>query len=110
MKDDILEFSLNIISSILSRGFCNQYFIVGQFYVPLLRAEDNTTQPMIGQPWSPDSSKVPLNVAAGSWSPKDPLMAVKACAGPMTPSKVIFLNNTGSISLKHFELHRWCNC
>ena len=59
--------------------------------MPLLRAEDNTTQPMIGQPWSPDSSKVPLNVAAGSWSPKDPLMAVKACAGPMTPSKVIFL-------------------
>ncbi|XP_052077850.1 uncharacterized protein LOC127715730 [Mytilus californianus] len=64
----------------------------GQFYVPLLRAEDNSTQPLIGQPWSPDSSKVPLNVATGTWSPKDPLMAVKACAGPMTPSKAVLFH------------------
>ena len=59
----------------------------GQYYVPLLRSEDNTTQPMIGQPWSPDR-KGALNTLSPVFNPKDPLMAVKACAGPMTPSRV----------------------
>ncbi|OWF45782.1 Ankyrin repeat and LEM domain-containing protein 2 [Mizuhopecten yessoensis] len=59
----------------------------GQYYVPLVRSEDNTTQPVIGPPWSPDSKNPAMNVPFSSWSPKDPLMAVKACAGPMTPSR-----------------------
>ncbi|XP_061189226.1 ankyrin repeat and LEM domain-containing protein 2-like [Saccostrea echinata] len=59
----------------------------GQFFVPLLRSEDNSSQPFIGIPWSPESSRSTVNLPPLSWSPKDPLMAVKACAGPMTPSK-----------------------
>jgi len=68
-------------------------FVVGQYYVPLVRSEDNTTQPVIGHPWSPDMSKNPLNISLSSWNPKDPLMAVKACAGPMTPLKVLVKRN-----------------
>lgn len=63
--------------------------IPGQYFVPLLRSEDNSSQPFIGTPWSPESSRCGVNVPPMSWSPRDPLMAVKACAGPMTPSKVI---------------------
>lgn len=59
----------------------------GQYFVPLLRSEDNSSQPFIGTPWSPESSRCGVNVPPMSWSPRDPLMAVKACAGPMTPSK-----------------------
>lgn len=68
---------------------CGIISIPGQYFVPLLRSEDNSSQPFIGTPWSPESSRCGVNVPPMSWSPRDPLMAVKACAGPMTPSKVI---------------------
>lgn len=68
---------------------CTIIPIPGQYFVPLLRSEDNSSQPFIGTPWSPESSRCGVNVPPMSWSPRDPLMAVKACAGPMTPSKVI---------------------
>lgn len=68
---------------------CRIISIPGQYFVPLLRSEDNSSQPFIGTPWSPESSRCGVNVPPMSWSPRDPLMAVKACAGPMTPSKVI---------------------
>lgn len=68
---------------------CRIIAIPGQYFVPLLRSEDNSSQPFIGTPWSPESSRCGVNVPPMSWSPRDPLMAVKACAGPMTPSKVI---------------------
>ena len=65
-----------------------EIYFPGQYFVPLLRSEDNSSQPFIGTPWSPESSRCGVNLPPMSWSPKDPLMAVKACAGPMTPSKV----------------------
>ncbi|KFP81089.1 Ankyrin repeat and LEM domain-containing protein 2, partial [Acanthisitta chloris] len=64
-------------------------YLKGQYYVPLLRAEDNSSAPIIGTPWSPDktddgpqrtSSKYPGN-------PKDPVLSIRAFAGPMSPSK-----------------------
>ncbi|NWV14615.1 ANKL2 protein, partial [Ptilonorhynchus violaceus] len=64
-------------------------YLKGRYYVPLLRAEDNSSAPVIGAPWSPDqmddgpqrtSSKYP-------GSPKDPVLSIRAFAGPMSPSK-----------------------
>ncbi|XP_063171918.1 ankyrin repeat and LEM domain-containing protein 2 [Candoia aspera] len=61
----------------------------GQCYVPLFRAEDNASAPVIGAPWSPDqtdsSPLAPLPRRIGS--PKDPMLAVRAYAGPVSPSK-----------------------
>ncbi|KAJ8285999.1 hypothetical protein GJAV_G00033350 [Gymnothorax javanicus] len=57
-------------------------------YIPLLRATDNSSQPVIGAPWSPeplDAASPSLTRLAGS--PKDPVMAVRAFAGPLSPSK-----------------------
>ena len=57
--------------------------------MPLIRSEDNTAQPVIGTPWSPEHTRGGgVGTPPTSWGPKDPLMAVKACAGPMTPAKV----------------------
>ncbi|KAI4873796.1 hypothetical protein NFI96_017982 [Prochilodus magdalenae] len=58
---------------------------VYRFYVPLLRAADNSSQPVIGAPWSPEpmenrSPRLPR-------SPMDPVMTVRAFAGPLSPSK-----------------------
>ncbi|XP_071087020.1 ankyrin repeat and LEM domain-containing protein 2-like [Haliotis cracherodii] len=58
----------------------------GLCYVPLLRSEDNTTVPVIGQPWSPDHSS-DLTRSQVKKSPKDPTLAVRARAGPMSPSQ-----------------------
>ncbi|XP_018413127.1 PREDICTED: ankyrin repeat and LEM domain-containing protein 2 isoform X2 [Nanorana parkeri] len=57
----------------------------GHFYVPLLRAEDNSSFPIIGVPWSPEQPD--FSQSKYSVSPKDPLLAVRAFAGPMSPSK-----------------------
>uniref|UniRef100_A0A8B9J8U6 Ankyrin repeat and LEM domain-containing protein 2 n=1 Tax=Astyanax mexicanus TaxID=7994 RepID=A0A8B9J8U6_ASTMX len=62
----------------------NEY-LEDRFYVPLLRAADNSSQPVIGAPWSPEplenrSPRLPR-------SPMDPVMAVRAFAGPLSPSK-----------------------
>lgn len=61
----------------------------GQYYVPLIRSLDNSTQPVIGQPWSPDVNKSPADsngIPSSQMSPRDPLLSIKACAGPMSPS------------------------
>ncbi|XP_075688756.1 ankyrin repeat and LEM domain-containing protein 2 isoform X2 [Rhinoderma darwinii] len=58
----------------------------GHFYVPLLRAEDNSSFPVIGAPWSPEQTDS-LSQPRYCGSPKDPLLAVRAFAGPMSPSK-----------------------
>ncbi|XP_027588937.2 ankyrin repeat and LEM domain-containing protein 2 isoform X1 [Pipra filicauda] len=64
-------------------------YLKGRYYVPLLRAEDNSSAPVIGAPWSPDQMddgpqrtlfKYPGN-------PKDPVLSIRAFAGPMSPSK-----------------------
>ncbi|XP_051978817.1 ankyrin repeat and LEM domain-containing protein 2 [Xyrauchen texanus] len=62
----------------------NEY-LEDRLYIPLLRATDNSSQPVIGAPWSPEpmenlSTRLPR-------SPKDPVMAVRAYAGPLSPSK-----------------------
>uniref|UniRef100_A0A671S8E2 Ankyrin repeat and LEM domain-containing protein 2 n=1 Tax=Sinocyclocheilus anshuiensis TaxID=1608454 RepID=A0A671S8E2_9TELE len=62
----------------------NEY-LEDRLYIPLLRATDNSSQPVIGAPWSPEpmenqSPRLPR-------SPKDPVMAVRAFAGPLNPSK-----------------------
>uniref|UniRef100_A0A672T328 Ankyrin repeat and LEM domain-containing protein 2 n=1 Tax=Sinocyclocheilus grahami TaxID=75366 RepID=A0A672T328_SINGR len=62
----------------------NEY-LEDRLYIPLLRATDNSSQPVIGAPWSPEpmenqSLRLPR-------SPKDPVMAVRAFAGPLNPSK-----------------------
>ncbi|XP_060763724.1 ankyrin repeat and LEM domain-containing protein 2 [Neoarius graeffei] len=60
-------------------------YLEDRCYVPLLRAADNSTQPVIGAPWSPEpmekrSPRLPR-------SPRDPVMTVRAFAGPLSPSK-----------------------
>uniref|UniRef100_A0A8C6XVU1 Ankyrin repeat and LEM domain-containing protein 2 n=1 Tax=Naja naja TaxID=35670 RepID=A0A8C6XVU1_NAJNA len=61
----------------------------GQCYVPLFRAEDNATSPMIGAPWSPDQTESsPLaSLPRYLGSPKDPMLTVRAYAGPLSPAK-----------------------
>ncbi|NXX48470.1 ANKL2 protein, partial [Tricholaema leucomelas] len=64
-------------------------YLKGRYYVPLLRAEDNSSAPVIGAPWSPDqtddSPQKTLSKYTGS--PKDPVLSIRAFAGPMSPSK-----------------------
>ncbi|KFV39427.1 Ankyrin repeat and LEM domain-containing protein 2, partial [Tyto alba] len=64
-------------------------YLKGRYYVPLLRAEDNSSAPVIGAPWSPDqtddSPQRSLSKYAGN--PKDPVLSIRAFAGPMSPSK-----------------------
>lgn len=60
-------------------------YLEDRCYVPLLRAADNSAQPLIGAPWSPEpvenlSARLPR-------SPREPVMAVRAFAGPLSPSK-----------------------
>ncbi|KAK2586506.1 hypothetical protein KPH14_011401 [Odynerus spinipes] len=54
-----------------------------QYYVPVLRADDNTMQPVIGEPFSPTS---PLNFNS---DPMSPCIKVRAFAGPMTKSQAV---------------------
>uniref|UniRef100_A0A8C0IPV3 Ankyrin repeat and LEM domain-containing protein 2 n=1 Tax=Chelonoidis abingdonii TaxID=106734 RepID=A0A8C0IPV3_CHEAB len=64
-------------------------YLKGRYYVPLLRAEGNSSAPVIGAPWSPDQSDDnPLTaLPKHSGSPKEPVLSVRAFAGPMTPCK-----------------------
>uniref|UniRef100_A0AAQ6A257 Ankyrin repeat and LEM domain-containing protein 2 n=1 Tax=Amphiprion ocellaris TaxID=80972 RepID=A0AAQ6A257_AMPOC len=60
---------------------------INRCYIPLLRATDNTSQPIIGAPWSPESSESLSLIQRHTRSPMDPVMAVTAFAGPLSPSK-----------------------
>ncbi|KAL8180269.1 UNVERIFIED_CONTAM: hypothetical protein K2H54_018273 [Gekko kuhli] len=64
-------------------------YLKGQYYVPLFRAEDNASAPVIGTPWSPDQTEDSPHVSLPRYvgSPKDPVLTVRAYAGPMSPSK-----------------------
>ncbi|XP_058788716.1 ankyrin repeat and LEM domain-containing protein 2 homolog [Phymastichus coffea] len=54
-----------------------------QYYVPVLRAEDNSLQPTIGEPFSPVSPpRININ-------PINPKIEVRAFAGPMTKSQAL---------------------
>ncbi|XP_034955217.2 ankyrin repeat and LEM domain-containing protein 2 [Zootoca vivipara] len=66
----------------------------GQCYVPLFRAEDNASPPVIGPPvigapWSPDQPEDSPHASLPRYfaSPKDPVLTVRAYGGPMSPSK-----------------------
>jgi len=65
-------------------------FYQGRYYVPPLRAEDNSSAPVIGAPWSPDQTDESPQAALSKYtgSPKDPVLSIRAFAGPMSPSKV----------------------
>ncbi|NWW79269.1 ANKL2 protein, partial [Climacteris rufus] len=64
-------------------------YLKGRYYVPLLRAEDNSSAPVIGAPWSPDQMDdgPQRTLAKYPGSPKDPVLSIRAFAGPMSPSK-----------------------
>jgi len=55
-----------------------------------LRAEDNSSAPVIGVPWSPDQTDESPQRTLSKYigSPKDPVLSIRAFAGPMSPSKV----------------------
>ncbi|XP_043916604.1 ankyrin repeat and LEM domain-containing protein 2 [Protopterus annectens] len=64
-------------------------YLQDRCYIPLLRAEDNSVAPVIGTPWSPDPCDT-MSFVTGHrhlGSPKDPVLAVRAFAGPLSPSK-----------------------
>ncbi|XP_037232028.1 ankyrin repeat and LEM domain-containing protein 2 isoform X1 [Falco rusticolus] len=64
-------------------------YLKGRYYVPLLRAEDNSSAPVIGAPWSPDQidDSPQRTLPKYTGSPKDPVLSIRAFAGPMSPSK-----------------------
>ncbi|NWW45055.1 ANKL2 protein, partial [Pedionomus torquatus] len=64
-------------------------YLKGRYYVPLLRAEDNSSAPVIGAPWSPDQTDdgPQRTLSKYTGSPKDPVLSIRAFAGPMSPSK-----------------------
>ncbi|KAK5933001.1 hypothetical protein CgunFtcFv8_004660 [Champsocephalus gunnari] len=62
-------------------------YLEDRCFVPLLRAVDNTSQPIIGGLWSPESSESFSMIHPHPRSPMDPVMTVTAYAGPLSPSK-----------------------
>uniref|UniRef100_A0A3Q3XAM9 LEM domain-containing protein n=1 Tax=Mola mola TaxID=94237 RepID=A0A3Q3XAM9_MOLML len=61
-------------------------YLEDRCYIPLLRATDNTSQAVIGALWSPESSESLSMIQKHARSPIDPVMAVTAYAGPLSPS------------------------
>uniref|UniRef100_A0A8C2M9G8 Ankyrin repeat and LEM domain-containing protein 2 n=1 Tax=Cricetulus griseus TaxID=10029 RepID=A0A8C2M9G8_CRIGR len=61
-------------------------YLMGHYYVPLLRAED-TSSPVIGELWSSDQRAEASNTDHGRSSPRDPVMTLRAFVGPLSPSK-----------------------
>ncbi|XP_043830635.1 ankyrin repeat and LEM domain-containing protein 2 [Dromiciops gliroides] len=63
-------------------------YLKGHYYVPLLRAEDNSS-PVIGDIWTPDQAdgRPHTSIPRFANSPKDPVLSVRAFAGPLSPSK-----------------------
>ncbi|KAM6155801.1 ankyrin repeat and LEM domain-containing protein 2 [Rhynchocyon petersi] len=59
-------------------------YLQGHYYVPLLRAEDSSS-PVIGELWSSDQAAPPSTRFGGS--PRDPILTLRAFAGPLSPSK-----------------------
>lgn len=61
-------------------------YLMGHYYVPLLRAED-TSSPVIGELWSSDKRAEASNADHCRSSPRDPVMTLRAFVGPLSPSK-----------------------
>nr|XP_020445975.1 ankyrin repeat and LEM domain-containing protein 2 [Monopterus albus]XP_020445976.1 ankyrin repeat and LEM domain-containing protein 2 [Monopterus albus]XP_020445977.1 ankyrin repeat and LEM domain-containing protein 2 [Monopterus albus]XP_020445978.1 ankyrin repeat and LEM domain-containing protein 2 [Monopterus albus]XP_020445979.1 ankyrin repeat and LEM domain-containing protein 2 [Monopterus albus] len=62
-------------------------YLEDRYYIPLLRSADNTSQPIIGAPWSSESSESLSLIQQHTKGPMDPVMTVTAFAGPLSPSK-----------------------
>ncbi|KAM9393133.1 ankyrin repeat and LEM domain-containing protein 2 [Pholidichthys leucotaenia] len=62
-------------------------YLEDRCFIPLLRATDNTSHPIIGAPWSPECPESLSLIQCHVRSPKDPMMTVTAFAGPLSPSK-----------------------
>ncbi|XP_037672939.1 ankyrin repeat and LEM domain-containing protein 2 [Choloepus didactylus] len=60
-------------------------YLKGHYYVPLLRAEDSS--PVIGELWSSDQTAEAPLVGRFGGSPRDPVLTLRAFAGPLSPSK-----------------------
>nr|XP_019604360.1 PREDICTED: ankyrin repeat and LEM domain-containing protein 2 isoform X2 [Rhinolophus sinicus] len=58
-------------------------YLKGHYYVPLLRAED-TSSPVIGELWSSDQTAETSHSGGG---PRDPVLTLRAFAGPLSPAK-----------------------
>ena len=63
------------------------FLLPGHYYVPLLRAED-TSSPVIGELWSSDQTGEVSHIGHTGGFPKDPVLTLRAFAGPLSPSKV----------------------
>lgn len=66
--------------------------VTDRFYVPLLRAADNTLPPEISVPWcpgSPESCDRFYRPDRMMDSPKNPTKIIKAFVGPLNSSKVV---------------------
>nr|XP_012603080.1 ankyrin repeat and LEM domain-containing protein 2 isoform X1 [Microcebus murinus] len=61
-------------------------YLKGHYYVPLLRAED-TSSPVIGELWSSDQAAQSSPGGRCGGSPRDPVLTLRAFAGPLSPSK-----------------------
>ncbi|XP_051692820.2 ankyrin repeat and LEM domain-containing protein 2 isoform X2 [Oryctolagus cuniculus] len=61
-------------------------YLQGHYYVPLLRAED-TSSPVIGELWSSDQTPEVSHAGHSGGGPRDPVLTLRAFAGPMSPSK-----------------------
>ncbi|KAK2500445.1 hypothetical protein MC885_016422 [Smutsia gigantea] len=61
-------------------------YLKGHYYVPLLRAED-TSSPVIGELWSSDQTAEASHVGHSGGDPRDPVLTLRAFAGPLSPSK-----------------------
>ncbi|XP_004385074.1 ankyrin repeat and LEM domain-containing protein 2 isoform X1 [Trichechus manatus latirostris] len=61
-------------------------YLQGHYYVPLLRAED-TSSPVIGELWSSDQTAEAPHAGRFGGSPRDPVLTLRAFAGPLSPSK-----------------------
>ncbi|XP_060764695.1 palmitoyltransferase ZDHHC8B-like isoform X3 [Neoarius graeffei] len=66
-----------------------QGYLEDRFFVPLLRATDNTLNPVIGAAWAPGTSKYwDVSLSPGLIEdPKNPLMTIRAFVGPLNLSK-----------------------
>nr|XP_035937495.1 ankyrin repeat and LEM domain-containing protein 2 isoform X1 [Halichoerus grypus] len=64
-------------------------YLKGHYYVPLLRAED-TSSPVIGELWSSDQTTETSHIGHGGGGPRDPVLTLRAFAGPLSPSKVSY--------------------
>lgn len=62
--------------------------VTDRFYVPLLRATDNTLAPVIAGPWCPSESVDEFHERVMTDAPKHSKMTLKAFVGPLNFSKV----------------------